>query len=362
MRSPNPDAEQALSDSDRVLLRKSVRDLLSMRWPAEKAVEKSADSQQIVAIWRALAEQGLAALGSSGAEAGLREILLVFEELGRAACPAPLLGAIASNIALAKQESEAARALLEDVHRGDAIVALALGAFDGDLAAGDARMQGGKLSGVVSFVEDAQAATHILVFTDAPAGVAVVDRKAAGILSKAAPGLAVPSLSDIAFESTPAIGLTVSSGILADVALLARLACAARALGAAERGFELAAEHAKVRKQFGQLIGQFQAIQHKLTNCLISLDGARLALESATAAYDNGNPNWPVFASSALAFASPALRTVSIETHRALGAIGYAEEHEAPRHFRRVHADLVRFGGVSRTRAELADVLLGPIG
>ncbi len=44
----------------------------------------------------------------------------------------------------------------------------------------------------------------------------------------------------------------------------------------------------------------------------------------------------------------------------ALGAIGYAEEHEAPRHFRRVHADLARFGGVSRARAELADYLLGP--
>jgi alkylation response protein AidB-like acyl-CoA dehydrogenase len=51
---------------------------------------------------------------------------------------------------------------------------------------------------------------------------------------------------------------------------------------------------------------------------------------------------------------------VSIQTHRALGAIGYAEEHEAPRHFRRVHADLARFGGVTRARAELAEYLLGP--
>jgi acyl-CoA dehydrogenase len=362
MRPPNPDAEQALSDSDRALLRKSVRDLLSVRWPAEKALQQSADSQQLVAIWRALAEQGLAALGSSAAEAGLRETLVVFEELGRAACPAPLLGAVAANIVLAGQQSDAARALLEDIHQGEAIVALALGAFDGDLAAGETRMQVSGLSGMVSFVEDAQVATHFLVFTNAPAGVAIADRKAAGILSKTAAGLAVPALSDIAFENTPAMGLTVSSEILADVALLVRLASAARALGAAERGFELAVEHAKVRKQFGQLIARFQAIQHKLANCLISLDGARLALESAAAAYDSGNPNWPVFASSALAFASPALRAVSIETHRALGAIGYAEEHEAPRHFRRVHADLARFGGVSRARAELADVLLGPIG
>jgi alkylation response protein AidB-like acyl-CoA dehydrogenase len=361
MRPPNPDAAQALSDSDRALLRKSVRDLLSVRWPAERALQQSADSQQLVAIWRALAEQGLAALGSSTAEAGLREALVVFEELGRAACPAPLLGAVAANIVLAKQESDAARALLEDIHQGKAIVALSLGAFDGDLAAGQAEMQDDRLTGLISFVEDVQAATHVLVFT-APSGVAIADRKAAGLLSKAAPGLAVPSLSDLVFESTPAMGLTVSSEILADVALLVRLACAARALGAAERGFELAAEHAKVRKQFGQLIGQFQAVQHKLANCLISLDGARLAIESAADAYDRTNSAWRVFVSSAIAFAGPALRTVSIETHRALGAIGYAEEHEAPRHFRRVHADLARFGGVSRARAELADVLLGPVG
>ncbi|AMN44667.1 acyl-CoA dehydrogenase family protein [Rhodoplanes sp. Z2-YC6860] len=362
MRPPNPEAEPALSDSDRVLLRKSVRDLLSARWPAEKAVQQSVDSQQVVAIWRALAEQGLAALGSNGAEAGLREILLVFEEFGRAACPAPLIGAVAANIVLATQQSDAVRALLEDIHQGQAIVALALGAFDGDLAAGQATMRGGRLSGTISFVEDVQAATHVLVVTDTPTGMAIVDCKAAGIASRTAPGLAIPALSELTFENTPAMGLAASSEILAAVALLARLASAARALGAAERGFELAVDNAKVRKQFGQFIGQFQAIQHKLANGLISLDGARLALESAATAYDSGNPYWRVFASSALAFSSPALRTVSIETHRALGAIGYAEEHEAPRHFRRVHADLARFGGVSRARAELADAVLGPIG
>ena len=138
---------------------------------------------------------------------------------------------------------------------------------------------------------------------------------------------------------------------------MARLACAGRALGAAQRGFDLSVEHAKVRKQFGQLIGQFQAVQHKLANSLINLDGARLALDAAAEARDRGNPDWRVFASAALAFAGPALREVTIQTHRALGAIGYAEEHEAPRHFRRVHADLARFGGVSRARAELADFI-----
>jgi alkylation response protein AidB-like acyl-CoA dehydrogenase len=351
--------KDGVSDAERSLLRSSVRDFLSNIWPADKAVENSGSAQAIAKLWPAMARQGLSSLGSNAAGVGLREVILVFEELGRAACPAPLLGAVAANLALATQSSNTARALLEDLHQGDATIALALGAFDGDPAAGCVEMRGDTLSGRVSFVEGAQTATHILIFADA--GAAVVASDTPGLKMRATPGLAVPSFSEIEFENTPAAWLDMPPEALADIALVARLACAGRALGAAERAFDLAVDHAKVRKQFGQLIGQFQAVQHKLANCLISLDGARLALDSAAGARDNGNPDWRVFASSAVAFAGPALRTVSIETHRALGAIGYAEEHEAPRHFRRVHADLARFGGVSRARAELADFLLGPV-
>jgi alkylation response protein AidB-like acyl-CoA dehydrogenase len=342
------------------LLRDSLRNFLRQNWPAEHAVERSVDTDAVAAIWRGLAGLGLTSLGATTEQTGLRETLLVFEELGRAACPAPLLGAVAANLMLDDRQSNAARAMLEDLHLGKATIALALGSYDGDPAAGQTGIRDGSLSGRLSFVEDAQAATHLLVCAAQPAGAAIVATTAAGLKIKPTPGLAVPALSEISFENTPAVFWAMSAERLADIATVARLVCASRALGAAQRAFELAVEHAKVRKQFGQLIGQFQAIQHKLANCLTSLDGARLTLEAAAQAYDEGNPDWRVFAASAVAFAGPALRTVSIETHRALGAIGYAEEHEAPRHFRRVHADLARFGGVSRARAELADFMLGP--
>jgi 3-oxo-4-pregnene-20-carboxyl-CoA dehydrogenase beta subunit len=349
---------EALSDTDRDLLRRSIRDFLAARWPAEGAVERAHEPQTFAAVWRGLTDQGLGALGANMAEAGLREIALAFEELGRAACPAPLLGAVAVNLAFATQQSNAMRALLEDVHLGKASIALALGGFDGDPSAGQAELRGDALSGKLAFVEGAQAATHFAVFIDD--GIAVAASDASGVTIKATPGLAVPSLSEVTFDNTPAIRVSLPRETLADISLTVRLACANRALGAALRAFEMAVEHAKIRKQFGQPIGQFQAIQHKLANCLISLDGAQMALETAAAARDGGNPDWRTFASSAIAFAGPALRTVSIETHRALGAIGYAEEHEAPRHFRRVHADLARFGGAPRARAELAEYLLGP--
>jgi 3-oxo-4-pregnene-20-carboxyl-CoA dehydrogenase beta subunit len=351
-----------VSESERSLLRRSVRDFLSSSWPTDKAVENANDPRAIATLWRAMARQGLSSLGSNATEAGLREIIVVFDELGRASCPAPLLGAVAANLALAKQPSNAARDLLEDLHQGNAIVALALDAFDGDPAAGRVTVHDGALRGSLSFIEGAESATHFLVFTDSPAGAAVIASDSTGLKMRAAPGLAVPPFFELILEDAPALWLELTSEALADVAMTARLACAGRALGAAERAFSLAVDHAKVRKQFGQFIGQFQAVQHKLANGLISLDGARLAMETAAEAHDSADPNWRVFASSAIAFAGPALRAVSIETHRALGAIGYAEEHEAPRHFRRVHADLARFGGVSRARAELADFLLGPVG
>ena len=357
MNAPTP--VESLSDTERGLLRDSVREFLANRWPADQVMERSNDAQATALLWRDLAGQGLTSLGANTGEAGLREIVLVFEELGRASCPAPLLGAVAANLALAAQQSNTSSALLEDLHQGKAMIALALGAFDGDASAGQADMRGDTLWGKVSFVEGAQTATHFLIVTGTPAGVAVVASGAPGLQMQVTPGLAVPPFSELSFANTPAVRLNIPSETLADIALAMRLGCAGRALGAAERAFELAVDHAKIRKQFGQLIGQFQAVQHKLANCLISLDGARLTLEAAAEARDNDNPDWRVFAASALAFAGPALRAVSIETHRALGAIGYAEEHEAPRHFRRVHADLARFGGVARARAALADFVLG---
>src|SRR4029079_12461110 len=101
--SANPAVADSVSEAERELLRKSVRDLLARRWPTATAVENAENARALTALWREMAAQGFASLGSDSAEAGLREILIVFEELGRASCPAPLLGAVAANLALANR-------------------------------------------------------------------------------------------------------------------------------------------------------------------------------------------------------------------------------------------------------------------
>lgn len=348
-----------LSRYERESLIDSLRRMLEARWPVEKAVEKANDVAALTGIAVELCGLGLAELGAAEGP-GLSEMLLVYEELGRASCTAPLIGAFIANRILEGSDDRVTQGFLAAVRAGRAIPAVALGAFDGDRMAGEASFADSKLSGSLSFVEGVAASSHLFVLASVPFGVAVVPLDDAGVTVTANPGLAVPPLSEVKVACVPTLWKQCGMDTLIDVAQVVRISTAARALGAAQRAFELALEHAKVRRQFGHVIGEFQAIQHKLAECLSRLEGARLSLSAAAEARDRGSDAWQVFADAAIAFAGPALRQVSLEAHHTLGAIGYAEEHEAPRHFRRIHADLARFGGAARARAGLANYLLLP--
>jgi len=128
--------------------------------------------------------------------------------------------------------------------------------------------------------------------------------------------------------------------------------------GGARHVFDLAVDYAKERKQFGRPIGSFQALQHKLVNNLMALEGVRLSVDYAAECYDFDHPQWRLYAAAAFASAGATLRQVALENHHAFGAIGYAEEHVAPRYFKRAHVDLIRHGGYQAARADLADFYL----
>jgi alkylation response protein AidB-like acyl-CoA dehydrogenase len=344
------------SSAERDLLIGSLRQMLQSSWPVEHAVELASDADAVRGVVSELSALSLTELGAPDG-LGVRDTLAIFEELGRASCPVPLVGVFIANRLLHGATDAAIRDLVASVGDGKAVPAVALAGFDGDPAAGSARVAEGRIFGSMAFVEGVGVASHLLVFTDAP-GLALVRLDEAGVRVTPTPGLAVPPLSAVELDAPIAGFVACDADRLAGAAALVRLGSAARAHGSARRAFELAVDHAKSRKQFGHVIGEFQAIQHKLADCMTTLDGTQLALYSAACAYDVGNPHWRVFVDAAIAFAGPALRQVLLEVHHTLGAIGFAEEHEVPRHFRSVHADLVRFGGAARARTALADHLL----
>ena len=348
------------SDEERAMLRDSVRGFLARHWPAATAVEWAKDPGRVQEAWRQLADQGLTALGTDASEGGLREIAIVMEEMGRAACPVPVHHAALLHLARPRTAAGDEPALLDAARTGQARVVLALGAFDGDRSSGAATVAGNAVSGELSFVELAHSATHFVVAVTGPA-LALIDAAAPGVRIDATPAMGTDGLCRITLSDVAATLVDIPAQALHDLQLTARLALCARATGAAARAFEMAVAYAGERKQFGRPIGSFQAIQHKLADNQIALLGARLTQANAARQHDIGAGSWRVFVSSACALAGATLRRVALETQHTFGAIGYSEEHEAPRHFKQVHLDALRHGGARLAREELAEHFLGEV-
>ncbi|MES1148130.1 MAG: acyl-CoA dehydrogenase, partial [Bradyrhizobium guangdongense] len=116
------------------MLRDSLRGFLEAHWVVGGGKERS--SQDTSAIWGKLVGQGIAALGSSRDDGGLREILVVMAELGRAACPVPMWSTALANLALSGLQADVAGELLEKLHAGTAMTAFSFGACDPDAGAG----------------------------------------------------------------------------------------------------------------------------------------------------------------------------------------------------------------------------------
>ncbi len=349
MKTPDFDPALLPGDEERALLRESLRGFLATHWPAATAIPRSSDTAAVATLWQGLVGQGLATLGSEPSEGGLREAVLAMEELGRAAAPAPLAGALLANLLLGRLAGQTDA--LAGLHAGQQRIAVALGPAP--------VLDGAQAGGTLMPVDGAAHATQLLAFT--PQGLALVALDQGGAQVEPARALGLDGHAgwcEVRLHNAPATLHALTPEKSATGPLLLRLLLLARAHGAARRAFELAVDYAKERKQFGQPIGRFQAVQHKLANGLIALEGVRLTLAQAAEAFDLGLPDAPYFAHAALAFGAQALRQVSLETHHAFGAIGYAEEHEAPRHFRRVHLDTLVLGGATDARSALAAQLL----
>jgi alkylation response protein AidB-like acyl-CoA dehydrogenase len=338
----------------RTMLRESLRGYLGEHWSAANA--RSASPEEVSQVWARLVEQGVASLGHDAGESGLGEVVVALAELGRAACPAPMWSAALANLALSRSSDKAAIKFLERVHDGAAIVSVSFGKIDPEPCAGSVRVDQKGASGHLRFVEVAQSCTHLLVAIE-PTILALVELGGPGAILEPTRAMGAPGLCEVRLDGAPA-RLIQLEGISADELLLkGKLTLLARAHGAARRAFELAVDYAKERQQFGQPIGKFQAIQHKLANGLIALEGVRLTLDHAADLHDLGDPNWRYFANAAVAFGGEALRNVALETQHSFGAVGYADEHEAPLHFKRVHLDTVALGGSREARLRIASFL-----
>lgn len=114
-----------------------------------------------------------------------------------------------------------------------------------------------------------------------------------------------------------------------------RVSVASQAVGAAQGALDAALDYAGEREQFGQKIGEFQAIQHKLAEMATTVEAARSLTYRAAGMVEAGEQRAAMkFASMAKLFASESSVEVADEGIQVHGGAGYVTDHAAERYYR----------------------------
>src|SRR5919199_159302 len=137
-----------------------------------------------------------------------------------------------------------------------------------------------------------------------------------------------------------------------------RIGIAAQALGIAQAAYDVARSYALERRQFGQRIGDFQAIQWKLADMSTEIDAARLLVYRAADLKRRGEPHAEAGAKAKL-FASEVARRQTAEAIQIFGGYGYTKEFPVERYYRDAKITEIYEGTSEIQRLVIARSVLG---
>lgn len=312
-------------------------------------------------LWSVLCEQvGVAALvipePYGGLGAGVLELQLVAEELGRGCTPSPLLGtSLATFVVLGTGDDAASARLLPQLAQG-ALGAVVWAGADGRWGLGapacTARDNGDgapAVHGTAHYVLDADLAEHLLVPAHYGGELALfeVDCTHDGVRRERVHSMdECTRFATVQLDGVPAARL--GTGDFTPALERARdAACAvlaAEQVGAASRALDLTVEYTKNRVQFGRPIGGFQALKHRMADLYVLVESARSAAYAAGEALDACAPAAGRAALTAKVYCSEAFTTVAAEMVQLHGGIAITWEHDAHLYFKRAHSSAQLFG------------------
>jgi alkylation response protein AidB-like acyl-CoA dehydrogenase len=140
-----------------------------------------------------------------------------------------------------------------------------------------------------------------------------------------------------------------------------RIGIAAQALGIAQAAYDAARQYALERRQFGQRIAAFQAIQHKLADMSTEIDAARLLVYRAADLKHRGQAHTEAGAKAKL-FASEMARRQTAEAIQIFGGYGYTKEFPVERYYRDAKITEIYEGTSEIQRLVIARSILGLTG
>jgi len=333
------------------------------------------------AAFAEMAEMGWAGViipeAYGGSEFGYLSLGLVLEEIGKTLTASPLVSsalAAASAIVLGGTEDQK-QAYLPKIATGELVGTLAVdeGPHHAPEKVALKAVKSGSgwtLSGEKTFVLEGMAAglfvvsarssgkpgdkegiTLFLVPADAK-GLSRSVRKLAD-----SRGYAALKFDNVAVGADAVLGQADKGWDLLENTLdRARAGLAAEMLGSATQAFETTLEYLKTRVQFGQLIGSFQALQHRAAKMFTELELTRSCVEAALEAIDSNANNIPELVALSKARVGDTLHLVSNEMVQMHGGIGMTDAHDAGLYLKRARAAEATYGNQAYHRDRYARI------
>lgn len=310
--------------------------------------------------WARYAELGWLALGQPEEAGGwpgtFVDTAILLEEFGRALALEPYVSTavLCGHILARCSHAGAARTELEAIVEGRVRLALAHDVAGDRYDTGPpgvvATRLGGDflLRGCKTFVLDAQAADRLIVSarSDGMDGLALflVDATVAGVRMSTYPLVDGSRAADIALDDVqvPASCLLAegasAQAVLREAIDRATLARVAMALGAMEVVLQMTADYLKARVQFGQPLGRFQALQHRLAEMFVEVQEARSILCCGLAHVEAPAVQRSAMVSAAKVVTANAARIVGGQAIQLHGSIAMTTEYAAGHYYQHLLA------------------------
>jgi alkylation response protein AidB-like acyl-CoA dehydrogenase len=330
------------------------------------------------ALWKQFGELGLSGVcipeSAGGAGMGAVEAGLVLEEIGRNLTPSPFLTtAVAAVRAL--QGSAQAERWYPGILAGETVAALAIDEGKHHDPAGvalEAKRSGNgfSLSGAKQFVVHGKSADVILVAARTAGSPGETEGITLFAVEKGADGLEVENvtladsskaarlkLDGVQVDADAVIGEVDAGWAPLRRALSAgRAGAAAELVGVAAGASAMTFDYLKQRKQFGRLIGEFQALQHRAAHLYGEIEIARAAAMKAAELLDAGDDKAELLVSVAKAKAGRVAALGVQEGVQMHGGIGMTDEHDIGLYMKREAVLSELLGDIYHHRNRVAEL------
>jgi alkylation response protein AidB-like acyl-CoA dehydrogenase len=362
-------------NEEQQMLRDSAKDFAENRTPVNhfRSLRDNSNAQNWDKdVWQEMVDLGWSGIlipeEFGGSDFGLAGISVIMQEVGKTLTPSPLLatavlGASAINT-FGTQEQKAE--YLPKIASGEITIALAVDEESHHAPANTvtkAELVGEEwaLNGKKKFVVDGASANIIIVLTRTSGSKGDKTGLTLFILDSNHEGLEIIKtdmadcrnyanivLDNVKLPKNALLGDQESGGEAIDKILdEGRIALSAEMLGNSEAAFEMTLNYLKERKQFGVLIGTFQALQHRAAEMFVEIELTKSAVMAAMQGADENNNDLQRMASLAKSIAGETLYLVSNESVQMHGGIGVTDEYDIGFYMKRARVAEVIFGGAN---------------